>query len=36
MQVISKDKFRPVSQDSKNSERMARPQMTYWQDAWVR
>src|SRR5690554_1439580 len=36
METISKDKFKKVNIDSKESEKMARPQIGYWQDAWRR
>ncbi len=36
MEAIPKDKFRRVEIDSKEAEKMARPQISYWQDAWRR
>ncbi len=36
MESISKDKFKKVNIDSQESEKMARPQIGYWQDAWRR
>ncbi len=34
--TISAEKFRVVGSEDADSERIARPQMTYWQDAWRR
>ncbi len=36
MEGISKDKFRKVQIDNSEKEKMARPQIGYWQDAWRR
>lgn len=36
MEGISKEKFKKVNIDSSESEKMARPQIGYWQDAWRR
>ncbi len=36
MEAIPKDKFKRVQIDSKESEKIARPQIGYWQDAWRR
>lgn len=36
MEAISKDKFKRIEIDSKESEKIARPQIGYWQDAWRR
>lgn len=36
MEEIPKDKFKRVQIDSKESEKIARPQIGYWQDAWRR
>ena len=36
MEGISKDKFKKVSIDISAKEQIARPRMTYWQDAWRR
>lgn len=36
MQEVSKDKFKKIKIDSSESNKMARPQISYWQDAWRR
>lgn len=36
MQEVSKDKFKKIKLDSSESNKMARPQISYWQDAWRR
>ncbi|WJH33079.1 ABC transporter permease [Paenibacillus sp. CC-CFT747] len=36
MQDISKAKFKPVERETLGSERIVRPSLTYWQDAWRR
>lgn len=36
MAEISRDKFRFVGIDKTKSERIVRPNLTYWQDAWRR
>ncbi len=36
MEGISKDKFRKIQIDNSEKEKIARPQIGYWQDAWRR
>src|SRR5699024_6665036 len=36
MEEIAKNKFKKINIDSKESEKIARPQISYWQDAWRR
>ncbi|SHI43993.1 ABC transporter permease [Lutispora thermophila] len=36
METISKEKFRRIQIDYKESEKIARPQIGYWQDVWRR
>lgn len=36
MESISKEKFKKIDFDSSDKEIIARPKMTYWQDAWRR
>jgi oligopeptide transport system permease protein len=36
MENISREKFKKVNVDTSLKEKMARPSMTYWQDAWRR
>ena len=36
MAELSRDKFKIVGIDKNKSEQIARPNLTYWQDAWRR